>query len=362
MFRLVAFLALVAAYAHATLIPQVPLCDNATECPMVSAIGVGTLHLGADNGLTDPDKVSAWVNAALELGITLFDTADVYPIKGGKSGESLRLFGQALGKTRGLREKIFIVAKTGINFPPSLDPVETCINTTSDHITQRVNWYLETLGSSYVDMLMIHFPDSFMNATEVAITFHHLKQDGKVRYFGVSNHYPSHFDALQKKLCALNTGIKLMSNQVELSVWNPRYFNYNYPVVDHAVIHGYKLMGWGALGGDPYGGSNRLFPMMPLHSTLFAGDRQSKVTAALTRVGKEIGVDDNAIVALAWLLSHPSGAVIPLIGTTQISRLQSLVTAFDHVHKFNRGSWWPIGQAGGLCALADAQCDYSGYQ
>jgi predicted oxidoreductase len=338
------------------LVPTVPLCDF-SDCPTVSAIGLGTLHLGADNGISDPDKIHEWITAAVEEGITLFDTADVYPIMGGKSGDSAILFGQALAKTKGLREKITIVAKTGIVFPPSLEPTETCINVTGNHILTRVNWYLDALQTSYLDILMLHFPDAFMNPIEVRDAFASLKKSGKVLHFGVSNHYPSHFNALQKKLDDGKTGIRLMSNQVELSAWNPRYFNYDHEIVDHAVINGIKLMGWGALGGDPFGGANRLF-----RNSIISTSRQSRVWKALSEVGKELGINDNAVVALAWLLSHPTGAVIPLIGTTRVSRVKSLVKAVDYAPKFSRSTWWTIGTAGGLCALADAQCAYDGYK
>jgi predicted oxidoreductase len=346
---LLAFIVLVAVSAltlSQALVPQVPLCDTAA-CPMVSALGMGTLHLGDRiGGLSDPAKINTWISAAVDLGITLFDTADVYPVKGGESGDSAKLLGQALALTPGLREKITIVAKTDIIFPSSID-------TSSEHINTQVNWFLDSLQTSYIDVLLLHYPDTFMNATSVRETFVSLKAAGKVRHFGVSNHYPSHMDVLQKNLDKANTGIRLVTNEVELSVWNPRYFNYNNVVADHAMSNGYKMLGWGALAGDPLGGLNRLFQK--------TGERQVKINRALSEVGKEIGVDDNAVVALAWLLSHPAGAVVPLIGTTQVSRVQSLVSAFSHVGSFNSARWWKIGGAGGLCALADTQCDYDGY-
>lgn len=126
------------------------------------------------------------------------DGADVYPVKGGDSGDSATLLGQAMKLTPGMREKLFIVAKMDIVMPNVID-------TSRDHLMQTVDWFLSALQSNYVDLLLLHFPNSFMNAEEVAQTFYDLKDSGKVRYFGTSNHYPSHRDVLEKKLALVFT-------------------------------------------------------------------------------------------------------------------------------------------------------------
>jgi aryl-alcohol dehydrogenase-like predicted oxidoreductase len=93
------------------LVPQVSLCDYA-GCPQVSRIGLGTLHLGDKiGGTSDPKEINAWLQNGLAQGITLVDTADVYPVKGGTPGDSAKLLGEALALTPGLREKLTIVAK-----------------------------------------------------------------------------------------------------------------------------------------------------------------------------------------------------------------------------------------------------------
>lgn len=107
-----------------------------------------------------------------------------------------------------------------------------------------------------------------------------------------------------------------------------------------------------ALAGDPVGGLNRLF--------IRRGDRQTKILRALADVGAEMGIADEALVALVWLLSHPA-QVIPLIGTTNSTRILTYATAFDYVGKMTNDQWWTIGGAGGLCPLGDSQCNYSEY-
>ena len=153
-------------------IPQIKLCDS-EDCPTVSRMGVGALHLGDSiSGLTTVDDVQAWIEKAYSLGITLFDLADVYPVKGGDSGSSAELFGAALAKT-GLRDKIFIVGKMGIVFPSAVD-------TSRAHLQSTLDWYLKVLNTDHIDLLLIHYSNSFMNATEVAEFFVDMKAAGKV--------------------------------------------------------------------------------------------------------------------------------------------------------------------------------------
>jgi predicted oxidoreductase len=355
----------------AAVVPQVPLC-NWEGCPTVSRIGLGTLHLGDKiGGLSNPVKINEWINTGVDAGITLFDTADVsvsfrnfsplfflinifsvqvYPVKGGTAGDSAKLFGQALKLSPGLRNKIQIVAKMGIMFP-NKNQTYAAVDTTANHLLATVDWFLDSLQTKYLDVVLIHYPNAFMNAEEVAQTFSDLRASGKVRHFGVSNHYPSHFDTLQAALTKV--GIRLVTNEVEISVWNPRYMNYDKSTVDHAYANGYHNIAWGGLAGDSTGGLNRLFQK--------SGKRQTKILDALTAVGTELGVTDNAQLALAWTLAHPSG-IIPLIGTTQVARVTSLVEALTIAPKITTMQWWKIGGEGGLCALADDQCDYKEYR
>jgi predicted oxidoreductase len=327
------------------IVPQVKLCAY-TNCPSVSRIGMGTLHLGDSiEGLTDVNEIKTWIEDAYSLGITLFDLADVYPVKGGDAGTSASLFGQALALT-GLRSQITLVAKMDIIFPSTID-------TSREHLQSTLDWYLSVLMTDYVDILILHYSNSFMNATEVSEFFIDMKATNKAHFFGVSNHYPSKFNLLQDKLDELTGGdIKLVTHEFEASVWNPSSMNYNNEIADHAYQLQIHPLAWGPLGGDPIGGLNRLFVRV--------GDRQRKILNALGDVGEAIGVSDESIVALIWLLEHPVG-FIPLLGTTKTARLRTQVTAFQHLGKMTVEQWWSIGGKGGLCALGDSQCNYSEY-
>jgi predicted oxidoreductase len=275
----------------------------------------------------------------------LFDLADVYPVKGDDAGDAATLFGQALALTPGLRENITIVAKMDIIFPSAID-------TTTEHIDSTLNWYLDVLNTDYVDVLLLHYSNSLMNADAVASLFNDYRTAGKVKFFGVSNHYPSKFDLLQSRLDKY--GINLVTNEMEISVWNPSYLNYDSPLVDHAYQHGIRPLAWSSMGGDPIGGVNRLFTKK--------GTRQLRINHALKNVADELGLDsdDTNTVAMLFLLSHPAG-MIPLVGTTKTSRLDQMLQAFDYVGKMTNDQWWSIAGAGGVCPLGDSQCNYEEY-
>ncbi|CAM9108315.1 unnamed protein product, partial [Ectocarpus fasciculatus] len=273
-----------------------------------------------------------WIQDALSHGIDLFDLADVYPVKGGDSGTSAELFGQALALTPGLREQIKIVAKMDIIFP-------TAIDSSRAHLEQTLNWFLDSLQTDHVDFLLLHYSNAYMNGTEVAEFFRDVKKAGQVLHFGVSNHYPSKFNLLQKKLDLVTGGdITLVTHEFECSVWNPSYLNYDSPIADHAYENGIHPLAWGSLGGDPIGGLNRLF--------VRKGDRQFKIKRKLSSVGEEMGITDETVVALVWLMSHPVG-FIPLLGTTNSKHLQAQVTAFNYLGQMTNAQWWEIGAAGG---------------
>ena len=269
-----------------TVVPSLRLCDY-EDCPTVSRIGMGALHLGDKiSGLTSAADINAWIQQALSFGINLFDLADVYPVKGGDQGTSAELFGQALAMTPGLREQITIVAKMDIIFPSSID-------TSVEHLSQTLEWYLQVLQTSHVDILLLHYSDSFMDADAVSQFFVDMKAAGKVKFFGVSNHFPSKFDLLQARLDVVSGGdIKLVTHEFEASVWNPSYMNYNSELVDHAYRMGLRPLAWSSMGGDPVGGLNRLF--------VRKGERQNKILRSLKSVGDDMGIADESVVALTW--------------------------------------------------------------
>ncbi|HZG70754.1 MAG TPA: aldo/keto reductase, partial [Chondromyces sp.] len=116
------------------------------------------------------------IDYCIEKGITTFDHADIY---GGYTCEEL--FGEALALKPSIRDHIQIVTKTGIKLVSQNRPSHTIkhYDTSKEHIIQSVHNSLKNLRTDYIDVLLIHRPDPFMNPAEVAEAFSQLKQEGK---------------------------------------------------------------------------------------------------------------------------------------------------------------------------------------
>src|SRR6516162_2745656 len=169
---------------------------------VVSRLAYGNAMLGTD--WNSPDFISqsvAVMHAAHEQGITFFDTADVYG-----HGKSELALGQVLKDTPGLRRRIVIQSKCSIREGGVID-------SSREHITEAVEGSLKRLGTDYLDILLLHWPDSLLEPGEVAAAFDELHRAGKVRYFGVSNYSPYQIELLRKHLHQ-----PLVANQIQLGL------------------------------------------------------------------------------------------------------------------------------------------------
>lgn len=161
-------------------------------------------------------ELLSFIKNCMEMGITTFDHADIY---GGYTCESL--FGEALQLQPSLRDNMQIVTKCGIaplspKFPKRY---VAHYNTSTKHIVKSVEQSLQNLHTDYIDLLLIHRPDPFMDPSEVAEAFTRVKQEGKVRHFGVSNFLPSQFNMLSSYL-----DFPLITNQIEVSAMQLEHF------------------------------------------------------------------------------------------------------------------------------------------
>jgi len=295
--------------------------------PEVSRIAYGTLHMAEAQ---TAEAALALIENALSLGITTFDLADVY---GG--GACMKLFGEAINLKPGLRSKIEIIAKMD---------VLNGYDTSKEHLEEILALFLQTLQTDYVDLVLLHRQDYLMDVAEVAQVFREWKAAGKVRYFGTSNHD-------QNSFLNLNSRIPLVTNEIEVSVWAPEticpvgfgpispdtYWTNN-GLVDFHYRHNMSVFAWGPLGGNPYGGINRLFKT--------TGPRQTTVLKALQAAGSALG-DEEDVIALAWLLKHPAN-IIPILGTMQADRMTNQTRSLAIAQKMSRKQWYDIARAIGV--------------
>lgn len=302
----------------------------------VSRIAYGCMHLSRawndeDITTTEISAATAAINTAVELGITLFDHADIYA-----RGKSERLFGEVLQRTPGLRDRIVLQSKCGIRFagaPDANSPGR--YDFSRDHLLRSVEGSLRRLGTGHLDLLLLHRPDPLAEPEEVASAFDELQRSGKVLHFGISNHNASQISLLRKYVDQ-----PLVANQIELSLLH------HYPVsegilfnrsdsvyadaagtLDYCREHGILVQAWAPLASGKF-------------SAPLAGMDEPMRSAAdlVQKMAREKNVSAEAILT-AWLLRHPAG-IQPIVGTTDPARLTA-VCAANELH-LTREEWYAL--------------------
>lgn len=287
----------------------------------VPTIGVGCMRIAN----MSESEISAFVDTALQMGANFFDHADIYG--GGKSEE---VFGKAITPT--MREKVIIQTKCGIR--------KGQYDFSYEHIVNSVDGSLKRLGTDYIDVLLLHRPDALMEPDEVARAFSYLKETGKVRNFGVSNHNPYQIQLLQNAL-----DMPLCANQLQLSIMhtpmidagiNVNMYNNSATVRDGGVLDFCRL------------NNITIQPWSPMQYGFFEGcfvdsNKFPELNEVLKRIGDKYSVSKTTI-AIAWILRHPA-KMQPITGTTNLTRLADSLKASDI--NLTREEWYEIYRAAG---------------
>ncbi|MDH5380639.1 MAG: aldo/keto reductase [Cyclobacteriaceae bacterium] len=238
------------------------------------------------------------IDTALELGITSFDHADIYG-----NYNCQYLFGKVLKNNQALRDKIEIITKCDIKPISGKFPERLLVHydTSKEHIIESAEESLRALNVDYVDTLLIHRPDPLMDADIVAEAFTQLKDQGKVKYFGVSNFSNAQFSLLQSRL-----GFPLVTNQLEISMsFTDLIFD---GTLDYMQEKRVGIMAW-----SPFGGG-KIF-------------NDKGMITQLNTFAKRYSVSVSAII-IAWLLRHP-GNIFPVVGTMKTDRLREIAKASE---------------------------------
>ncbi|WP_137743638.1 aldo/keto reductase [Robertmurraya siralis] len=255
------------------------------------------------------------IEKCLELGITTFDHADIY---GGYQNEAL--FGKALALKPSIREKIELVTKCGIKLVSKARPEHKIkhYDTSKEHIMMSVENSLRNLEADYLDVLLIHRPDPFIDPGEVAEAFTRLNEAGKVKHFGVSNFTPSQFEMLNSYL-----PFPLVTNQIEISVSQLQPFQDG--TIDQCLQKRVAPMAWSPLAGG----------------AIFSGEDEKpvRIKKALQEVGEELGIAEIDKIMLAWLLLHPA-KIMPIIGSGKMERIKAAAESLQIA--LTRQQWFKI--------------------
>ena len=295
---------------------------------ITSRIAYGCWRLGGSEGSEPtPDRAKQGrlaVIAAFEAGYTLFDHADIYC-----NGDAELIFGQVLKEIPGMRDRVLIATKCGIRRPGDPKPESPYrYDFSAGHIIWSCEQSLKRLGVERIDLYQLHRPDYLCDPEEVASAFERLRQSGKVREFGVSNFRPSQVTMLQQA-CPM----PLIVNQVEISLFRPDCFQDG--TLDQCLAQKITPIAWSPLAGGRLGTNDPIDLRDPDHA------RRLHIREVLDLIARDRATS-RSVVALAWLLRHPS-RIVPIIGSTNPARVTEQVQAVDL--ELSRDEWYRLLEA-----------------
>lgn len=276
----------------------------------VSALGLGTMMM------PDTEESVETIRGALDLGVTMFDTADLYgDFALGQFGGNEKTVGRAL---RGRRDEVVVATKFGVTHGqgPKGDPA---------YIKKSVDASLYSLGLDYIDLYYQHRPDPNTPIEETVGTLADLVQQGKIRYIGLS-------EAPADLIRRAHAVHPLSAVQTEYSLWSRE--------VEDEVLPALKELGIGLVPYSPLGrgfltGQIKTFDDLPAddyrrYYERFQGDNFAKnvaVVALIEQLAAEKGVSP-AQLGLAWLLAQGE-QIVPIPGTKRLERVRENLGALE---------------------------------
>lgn len=277
----------------------------------VSALGLGCMGMSFSYGPPkDKQEMISLIHAAVERGVTFFDTAEVY---GPFTNEEL--VGEALAPFRG---KVIIATKFGFNLKPDGSAGFVGLNSRPERIRQVAEGSLKRLKVDAIDLFYQHRVDPDVPIEEVAGAVKDLIQQGKVKHFGMS-------EAAAKTIRRAHTVQPVTAVQSEYSLWWRRPEEEVLPTLEELGIGfvPYSPLGKGFLTGKV--DENTKFDVSDFRNTLprFAPQAR-RANQAMVDLVEEIAKTKNATpaqIALAWLLAKKSW-IVPIPGTTKLHRLE----------------------------------------
>lgn len=275
----------------------------------LSPIISGTMNWGVWDKNLSPKEMENMIQICIENKITTFDHADIY---GDYTTEAD--FGKAFKASKISREKLQLITKCGIQLvTESRNNKIKHYDYSRDYIIWSVEESLKKLKTDYVDVFLLHRPSPLMQADEIAEAVEKLKGEGKILDFGLSNFTSSQTELIRQKT-------EVSYNQVQFSA---THFE---PMVDGSLdymqTHGIRPLSWNPLGTVFREDTKKTRRLKKLFSTLLEK--------------YHLGADT---LLLAWILKHPA-AVIPIAGTVNVARIQSLVKAAEL--EMDKEDWFAI--------------------
>jgi predicted oxidoreductase len=289
----------------------------------VPVIAIGCMRINS----LDKAAAERFIQTSLEEGANFFDHADIYG-----DGECEEIFSDAIQMNATTREKIILQSKCGIR--------KGMFDFSKEHILHSVDGILKRLKTDYLDILLLHRPDTLVEPADVAEAFDILASSGKVRHFGVSNQNPLQIQLLKKYVKQ-----PIVANQLQLSITNATMISSGFNVNmenDSAVNRDGYILDYCRLNDIT------IQPWSPFQYGFFEGvfldnDKFPELNQKIKEVAAKYEVS-NTTIAMAWLLRHPAN-MQPVTGTMNITRLKDCCKASDI--RLTREEWYEIFRAAG---------------
>lgn len=284
------------AYDSGMTMPQRSLGDLS-----VSAVGLGCMPLSDQRMLPERDRAIATLHRALDLGITLLDTSNIYAPSWDAVGHNEALVAEAIRTYTGPADltHLLVTTKGGITRGPGESWGR---DSSADGLRRACEDSLTQLGVEVIDLYQHHRHDSSMSYAEQMRSMAALKDAGLIRRIGLSNCTPDELAvALEILGGPADGGVVSVQNE-----FSPRYRE-DAEVLDTCTSLGIAFLPWSPLGGSAQ-----------------AHDVGSRY-AAFSEVGAELGASAQEAV-LAWLLAK-SPVMIPIPGATRPQTVESIVRA-----------------------------------
>ena len=282
----------------------------------VSALGLGCMGMSFSySPVPDPTAMIALLRAAVERGVTFFDTAEVYgPYK------NEELLGEALAPFRG---EVVIATKFAYELKPDGSPGWVRLNSRPEHIRQSIEGSLRRLRVDTIDLYYQHRVDPQVPIEDVAGTVKELIQQGKVKHFGLS-------EASAKTIHRAHAVQPVTAVQSEYSLW--------YREVEKEILPTLEELGIGFVPFSPLGkgfltgkiDEHTSFDNSDFRNTVprFSAENR-KANQAFVELLQNIALRKRATpgqIALAWQLARKPW-IVPIPGTTKLHRLEENIGA-----------------------------------
>ena len=285
----------------------------------VSALSLGAMGYGKTRDIPDRTEMISLLRDAVECGMNFFDTAEVY---GPWTNEEM--LGEAFA---GLRDKVIIATKFGWDIDQSTGLHRGGVNSRPEQIRSAIEGSLRRLGIDYIDLYYQHRVDPNVPMEDVAGTVKDLIQQGKVRYFGLSEAGAGSIRRAHavQPVAALQSEYSLWTREPEVEIL-PTLEELGIGLVPFSPLG--KGFLTGTINAETQFADNDLRAKIPRFQPE-ARDGNQRLVALLRGIGDRHGATP-AQIALAWLLARKSW-IVPLFGTRRLERFEENIGALEVV-------------------------------